>query len=226
MIGRLDHQIKVGGVRIDIGELEACLQGHPDVHEAAARAWKLPLLATQQAAVEAVGGSAGMMDEDVGRQPVAMRTVLVAYVVMKRDFESGSGLAADLQHHPSNGSGAGLVQIGLKAWVQQKLPPAAVPADVVALASLPRNPAGKVIRSQLPCPTWMGANDKMSPPLDENPNHPAKGSSPPAQATKQHFTSLSAVSESNVMAAFVRALGRRDLEPTDDFFAAGKAGLK
>jgi amino acid adenylation domain-containing protein/non-ribosomal peptide synthase protein (TIGR01720 family) len=35
-LGRLDHQIKLRGVRIELGEVEARLQSHPEVHEAVA----------------------------------------------------------------------------------------------------------------------------------------------------------------------------------------------
>ncbi|WP_394827258.1 amino acid adenylation domain-containing protein [Pendulispora albinea] len=34
-LGRLDHQVKVRGMRIEVGEIEACLRRHPDVREAA-----------------------------------------------------------------------------------------------------------------------------------------------------------------------------------------------
>ncbi|WP_281889305.1 non-ribosomal peptide synthetase [Paenibacillus sp. YYML68] len=33
-MGRLDHQVKVRGHRVELGEVTACLLGHPDLHEA------------------------------------------------------------------------------------------------------------------------------------------------------------------------------------------------
>ncbi|WP_394842169.1 amino acid adenylation domain-containing protein [Pendulispora brunnea] len=33
-LGRLDHQVKVRGMRIEVGEIEACLRRHPEVNEA------------------------------------------------------------------------------------------------------------------------------------------------------------------------------------------------
>ena len=192
-MGRLDHQIKVGGVRVDLVELEACLLGHPRVKEAAARAWKIPL-------VDAAGQIAAPTSSTGGLESQAGRVVIVAYVVL------GSP-GGDMGPLVSSSLAPSLI-VDLKARVERMLPSVAVPSDLIVLPSLPRNPAGKVIRSQLPPATWMQATGTYpsSPSVQPSSHHPLP--SPP--------------SESIVMAAFIRALGRRDIEPTDDFFAAGQ----
>ncbi|KXZ53081.1 hypothetical protein GPECTOR_8g73 [Gonium pectorale] len=56
LLGRIDTQIKVGGVRLDLAELEAALAGHPALHDVAVRAFGPPHSA---AAAAAPGGAAG-----------------------------------------------------------------------------------------------------------------------------------------------------------------------
>jgi len=41
-VGRIDHQVKIRGLRIEMGEIEACLQALPQVHEAAVIAYEGP----------------------------------------------------------------------------------------------------------------------------------------------------------------------------------------
>jgi len=103
-LGRIDGQVKIRGVRIELGEVEAALARIAGVVEAAA-------------AIH--GGAAG-------------DARLVGYVV------AAEGAPVE----------PAVVRAQLAAW----LPEAMVPADVVALAALPRLPNGKLDRRSLPAP--------------------------------------------------------------------------
>lgn len=94
--GRTDSQVKLRGIRLELGEVLAALLGHAAVREAA---------------TVIVGG--------------AERQTLVAFVVGRQ-----TGEAAD--------PGA------LRAYLQERLPPAAVPARLLVLDALPLLPSGKV----------------------------------------------------------------------------------
>jgi hypothetical protein len=119
--GRCSLQAKVGGVRVDLLEVERLLCRHPLVREAAVAAWPHP---------------ARPQDSQVA-----------AYVVLRQQRHAsrhtpahgdhGSTVSADLQQQ-------------LRSWLAQQLPGAAVPAVFVGMAALPRAAAGKVLRSQLP----------------------------------------------------------------------------
>jgi pristinamycin I synthase-3/4 len=107
-LGRIDGQVKIRGVRIELGEVEAALARIAGTVEAAA------------AIHEGASGDAR----------------LVGYVVA----------AEGAQVEPA------MIRAQLAAW----LPEAMVPADVVALAALPRLPNGKLDRRSLPAPGRAG----------------------------------------------------------------------
>lgn len=94
--GRTDSQVKLRGIRLELGEVLAALLGHATVKEAA---------------TVIVGG--------------ADRQMLVAFVVGRQTGEA-----------PDPGA--------LRAYLQERLPPAAVPAKLLVLAALPLLPSGKV----------------------------------------------------------------------------------
>ncbi len=102
-LGRLDLQVKVRGVRVELAEVEAALAAEPEV---------------RAAAVLALGDGAAAR--------------LVAFVVGEPSQESGAA-----------------AMLRLRERLRDRLPPATVPAAVVALAELPLTPNGKLDRRAL-----------------------------------------------------------------------------
>jgi amino acid adenylation domain-containing protein len=148
-LGRRDQQVKLRGLRIELGEVESTLAGHPDVVQAAAR-----LL-------------------EAGGEPAR----LMAWVMLER--------------------GESLPDGALRRWLQQRLPPASVPAQIIAIDAWPLTPSGKIDRLALPLPA------------------PAAGGEPaPLTAT-----------EARVAAAWEALLGLTVAAPEADFFALGGHSL-
>jgi amino acid adenylation domain-containing protein len=94
--GRKDGQVKLRGVRLELGEILAALRSHAAVREAAA-----------------------MIVGDADQQQ------LVAFVVAHQE-------------------GRSLVPTELRAYLQERLPPAAVPTKLLVVDALPLLPSGKV----------------------------------------------------------------------------------
>lgn len=150
-LGRTDHQVKIRGVRIELGEVEAALAALPGVREAAA-----------------------IVREDVPGDPR-----LVAYLVT-----------------PDPGAAP------LAAWRQSlaaRLPDALVPQHVVALASLPLSPNGKLDRGRLPLPQ----------------------AATPSSARVAPATDL----ERRIAAIWCAVLGVAEVGTTETFFEAGGHSL-
>jgi amino acid adenylation domain-containing protein len=119
-LGRLDHQVKVRGFRIEPGEIEAALAG---------------LAGVIQAAVVVRDRAAG-----------AGERRLVAFLATGR---GGSGPAASPAGAPAPAPPA-VLQIGeLRARLRERLPEYMVPAAFVFLEALPLTPSGKVDRRTL-----------------------------------------------------------------------------
>ncbi len=140
-LGRLDHQVKVRGFRIELQEIEAALLAHPAVREAAVaarRAGGYPAAGeTRLAAYPGAGetrlaGYPGAGETRLAGHPGGGETRLAAYVV------AGDG---------------GLPPAGeLRAFLAGRLPDYMLPADFVVLPALPLTENGKVDRRALPAP--------------------------------------------------------------------------
>ncbi|AKT36703.1 hybrid non-ribosomal peptide synthetase/type I polyketide synthase [Chondromyces crocatus] len=121
-LGRLDHQVKIRGVRVELGEVEARLREHPTVGEA--------LVTT--------------------RETTQGNLSLVAYVVAASpSSRSASPSHPPCTVDPSE---EGLSTKALREFLRTHLPDAMVPSTFVVLASFPLSPNGKIDRRALPAP--------------------------------------------------------------------------
>ncbi|WP_439383761.1 amino acid adenylation domain-containing protein [Amycolatopsis lexingtonensis] len=126
-LGRVDHQVKVRGFRIEPGEIEAVLQEHP---------------AVAQAVVVARGAGEGS-------------GLLVAYVVPAEGASIGE--VAELNRVVAKEGAAVHDVAELRSHVGARLPEYMVPAAVVVLAQLPLTANGKLDRRALPDPEFSQA---------------------------------------------------------------------
>jgi amino acid adenylation domain-containing protein len=145
-LGRIDHQVKVRGYRIESGEIETLLNSHPDV----------------------------MTSLVIAREDVPGEKQLVAYCVpQKSEQRSASNPDEDggiellpsvddfsiyddlLYQAMSNTIGSGQTRASsgkFKTYLQEFLPDYMVPSVFVMMDALPLTPNGKVDRGALPAP--------------------------------------------------------------------------
>jgi hypothetical protein len=127
-LGRVDHQVKVRGFRIEPGEVEAVLEAHP---------------AVAQAVVVAHGGAG----EGTG--------LLVAYVVAADGHSIGA--VAELNRVVAAAGDSVHDVAELRSHVGARLPEYMVPAAVVVLEQMPLTANGKLDRQALPEPGFVQA---------------------------------------------------------------------
>lgn len=151
-LGRIDHQVKVRGQRIELQEIETVLRAHAGLSDAVVKAFH-------------DGRGDG---------------TLVAFVVPASGWQTDTA--------------------ALRSHLAQRLPQHMVPADIVSLAAMPLNPAGKVDRKALQQPAAA---------------RPAAGPVPSAG------TAL----ERQLLAQWQGELGRPEMGLDDDFFALGGDSL-
>lgn len=122
-LGRIDHQVKIRGVRVELGEIEAQLISHPQVQQAVA---KVHVTAEHQ-------------------------QQLVAYVVMAKDVNKDIDRAIG-DELDDEAAVATALRAQLRTFLQQKLPASMIPAAFVLLDALPLMPSSKIDRAALPSP--------------------------------------------------------------------------
>ncbi|HEX6289380.1 MAG TPA: amino acid adenylation domain-containing protein [Herpetosiphonaceae bacterium] len=134
ILGRIDHQVKVRGFRIETGEIEAVLAKHPDID------------ACVVVAREDGAGALG-----------ARR--LVAYMVEhKRDEHQAPHSPSPVPWE--RGPGGEGRNTKLRAFLAEHLPDYMIPSAFVVLDVLPKTPNGKIDRKALPVPEQQAVLDE------------------------------------------------------------------
>ncbi len=121
--GRIDRQRKIGGVRIELDEIEAELVRHPDVLEAA------------------------VFDGRGGSLIAAVILRSLAETSAEQLSKNSAGSSINGSAAPSSASAA--IVRGLREHLARALPRAALPRRMLLRASLPRTPSGKIDRGAL-----------------------------------------------------------------------------
>ncbi|MER5634533.1 amino acid adenylation domain-containing protein, partial [Streptomyces nitrosporeus] len=126
-LGRVDHQVKVNGVRIEPAEVEAALNAHPDVRGAVVGAYP--------AAGAAGAGAAGAGAANGSAAAAGGGKRLVAHLVSARRIPRDE----------------------LRSFLRERLPEPMIPALFVPVDAFPLTSNGKVDRKALPDPAQVGA---------------------------------------------------------------------
>ena len=128
LLGRVDNQVKIRGVRIEPEEIESVLQQHASVAQAVV----------------------------VAKTEASSDSRLIAYIVPNRSDQisasrSDQNVATDL-NQVCKADAALTLAPRLRRYLQERLPDYLVPAAFVTLDALPLMPNGKVDRKALPMP--------------------------------------------------------------------------
>ncbi len=151
-IGRIDHQVKLRGFRVELSEIEAVLLQHPAVGEAAVTvreggpggqrlvAYVVPAQQPERESTKDTKDTNGSVQE---------RAVAQSHDPSSDDAERNT------QHTKLNtplGEELKTQNSELRTYLRGRLPDYMVPASYVFLETLPLTPAGKIDRRALPAP--------------------------------------------------------------------------
>ncbi|WKX71563.1 non-ribosomal peptide synthetase [Streptomyces sp. XD-27] len=167
-LGRSDGQVKVRGFRIETAEVEAVCAQHPGISEAVVVSREVP---------------------SGGRR-------LVAYVVHVGEGAVGDDGAGGIGDVTDVMAGASAAE--LRKFVAARLPDYMVPSAFVTLGRLPLGPTGKLDRSALPEPEFVG------------------------ETYREPATEAEAI----ITAAYADVLGVDRVGADDDFFVVGGDSLR
>ena len=137
-LGRADDQVKIRGYRVELGEIEATLEAHPDVAQAA-----VTLRRT-------ASGDARLLAYVARAEP----STLVLSGVDERALTTGASVGAYTQGF----------DVELREFLEERLPEYEIPSAIVVLDALPLTVNGKVDRKALPDIETRGDADKYQAP--------------------------------------------------------------
>jgi non-ribosomal peptide synthetase component F len=123
-LGRIDHQVKIRGHRVELGEIDAVIGGHPSVSECIT----------------------------VAQHPASGDLRLVAWVVPRPADERPRGSTAGSTGEPGHLAGENGLAKALRQHAQARLPAYMVPSAIVLLETMPLTPSGKIDRRALASP--------------------------------------------------------------------------
>ncbi|MFF4991405.1 amino acid adenylation domain-containing protein [Streptosporangium saharense] len=159
-LGRTDQQVKIRGVRVEPGEIEAALLTHPGVRGCAVRTLLHPGGGAYLAAYVVDGasgssGSSGASGDGVSGGGPSGGGVLGSRASVGETFEGGA--SGDWA------SGRGVDVAELREHLARLLPPAMVPSAYVQLDALPLTASGKVDLGALPLPDTTSTRVRREP---------------------------------------------------------------
>lgn len=128
--GRRDDQVKVGGVRIELAEVERVLGAHPRVRSAA-------VIVRGEGDSRSLAAFATVLDAAV-LDAAASSDVLVPGVTVPGATVSDAAVP-----------GAAVTSAGLLDWLRERLPPETVPRTLTLVEAIPLTPHGKLDRRAL-----------------------------------------------------------------------------
>jgi pristinamycin I synthase-3/4 len=139
-LGRADRQVKIRGLRVELGEIEVVLESNPFVKRAAVMVW----------------------EERLDEQPVAVESMRPNINTPGSLYEASASnrLVAYIVSTP----GEHLTGWKLRNFLNNELPDFMVPSNFVFLEELPLTPTGKVDRKHLPYPKDAMVNENQYTP--------------------------------------------------------------
>ena len=154
-LGRQDLQVKIGGHRIELGDIETILVQHPAVRDAVVIAQGERTGSKRLKAYVVASAAAAW-----GRQDLRVRMRLPVAMDDRTDVSFLPGQDPSALEHVFVQSERAFIQ-NLKDFLGAKLPEYMVPSSIVLIDSLPLTANGKVDRDALP--SLEAARDKLAP---------------------------------------------------------------
>ncbi len=225
-LGRLDHQLKIRGLRVEAGELEAALSEHPRITDAI-----VGLHYPSEPAHRPTDRAQAPSGAEGRRSPAA-----TAEPNQLRHFKAGAAprgeaLPAFASHDRAPAQlvawftyqGEAPDAAELRAFLGERLPAMLLPSLFVPLTTLPRTQSGKVDRGQLqqlgPAAGRQSAGQLTGQPLD------AGDGVSPARPPGDTYV-LEDERERALAAVWSRVLGLPDIGVEDNFFELGGDSIR